>query len=49
MVIPSKSLQDNSIIVDASTAGIIKIISWGVIPGAIFLAGFIVWLIRRNK
>ncbi len=49
VVIPSKSLQDNSIIVDASTAGIIKLISWGIIPGAIFLAGFIVWLIRRNK
>ncbi len=49
VVIPSKSLNDSSIVVDASTAGIIKLVSWGIIPGAIFLTGFAVWLIRRRK
>lgn len=47
--IPAKSLQNSSIIIDAGTAGHIKLISWGIIPGILFGAGFIVWLIRRNK
>ncbi len=47
--IPAKSLQNGSIVIDAGTAGKIKLISWGIIPGILFAAGFIVWLIRRNK
>ncbi len=47
--IPAKSLQNNSIVIDAGTAGSIKLISWGIIPGILFAAGFVVWLIRRNK
>lgn len=47
--ITSKSLQNPSIVVPAGTETQIKIISWFVIPGILFAAGFIVWVIRRNK
>ncbi len=47
--IASKSLETPSIIIDAGASSTIKVISWLVIPGILFAAGFIVWLIRRNK
>lgn len=47
--IAPKSLESSSIVVDASSATKIKIMSWFVIPGVLFAAGFIVWVTRRNK
>ena len=47
--ISAKNLQGEPLVVDAGTAGTVKLISWGIIPGILFGAGFIVWLIRRNK
>lgn len=49
LYIAPKSLENSSIIVDAGSASKIKIISWFVIPGILFGAGFIVWITRRNK
>lgn len=47
--ISSKNLQNPSIVVPAGTASQIKAISWFVIPGILFVAGFAVWVVRRNK
>lgn len=47
--IAPKSLQNPSIVVDSASASRIKIISWLVLPGILFIAGFIVWITRRNK
>ena len=47
--IAAKSLQNSSIVVDAGAAAKIKIISWFILPGILFAAGFIVWITRRNK
>lgn len=47
--IAPKSLVTSSVIIDAGSVTKIKIISWFVIPGILFLAGFIVWITRRNK
>ena len=47
--IPAKSVLGNTIIIDAATADLIQLISWGVLPFTLFLIGFIVWLVRRNK
>lgn len=47
--IASKNLENPTIVVDESTASTIKIISWIVIPGILFAAGFVIWVIRRNK
>lgn len=47
--IAPKSLESSSIVVDAGSATKIKIMSWFIIPGILFVAGFIVWITRRNK
>lgn len=47
--IAPKSLESSSIVIDSSSATKIKIMSWFVIPGVLFAAGFIVWITRRNK
>lgn len=47
--IAPKSLIADNIIIDSARAGIIIIISCVVIPLALFLTGFFVWLRRRNK
>lgn len=46
--IAPKSLANEKIVIDAGTADKIKILAWGVIPGAIFVIGLIVCLRRRN-
>jgi hypothetical protein len=47
--ISSKNLDNSTIVVDSATQSKIKIFSWGVIPGILFLIGFVVWFRRRNK
>lgn len=47
--IAPKSLASSSIVIDAGSVTRIKIVSWFVIPGVLFAAGFIVWITRRNK
>ncbi len=47
--ISAKSLQNPSIVVPAGTAAQIKLVSWLILPGILFIAGFIVWITRRNK
>ncbi len=46
--ISPKSLEGTTIIIDEGSINNIKIVSWCVIPGILFLAGFIVWLRRHN-
>lgn len=46
--IAPKSLSSEKIVIDNGTAGKIKLMAWGVIPGIIFLIGFIVCLKRHN-
>ena len=46
--IAPKSLANEKIVIDAGTADKIKILAWGIIPGIIFIVGFIVCLKRRN-
>lgn len=46
--IASKSLDEKTISVTAAQQTQIQILSWCIIPGILFLAGFIVWIIRRN-
>lgn len=47
--IAPKSLESSSIVVDAGSASAIKLISWVVIPAVLFIAGFVVWVTRRNR
>lgn len=47
--ISSKSIvDDNKMVLYDEEKTKIQIISWGVIPGILFLAGFVVWIRRRN-
>jgi hypothetical protein len=46
--IASKSLDEKTISVTAAQKTQIQLLSWCIIPGILFLAGFIVWIIRRN-
>ena len=46
--ISPKSLANEKIVIDNGSVNKIKLFAWGVIPGALFIAGFVVWLIRRN-
>ncbi len=47
--ISPKNLQSSSIVIDQAATTNIKILSWLLVPGAIFLVGFVVWIKRRNK
>jgi hypothetical protein len=47
--ISAKSLTNGTIVVDTSTQNKIKIMSWAVIPGILFVLGFAEWLRRKNK
>lgn len=47
--ISPKSVVNDNIVIDEGSAGKLKIIAWAVIPGIIFITGFIVWAVRRNK
>lgn len=47
--IAPKSLETSSIVIDAGSASVIKLVSWLVIPGLLFGAGFVVWITRRNR
>ncbi len=46
--IKSKSLYSDSLVIAEGDKTKIQIVSWAVIPGALFLCGFVVWIIRRN-
>lgn len=47
--IAPKSISSEVVLIDESSANRIKLIGWAIIPGCLFLAGFVIWLIRRNK
>jgi hypothetical protein len=46
--VPAKNITADQIVVDAASATQIKTICFAVLPGIIFVIGFVVWLIRRN-
>ena len=46
--IRSKSLTGETLVIDDGDKTKIQVVSWAVIPGVLFLAGFGVWLKRRN-
>lgn len=47
--IAPKTISGDAVLIDESSANTVKIVGWALIPGSLFLAGFIIWLIRRNK
>ncbi|MGN1317827.1 MAG: Gldg family protein [Lachnospirales bacterium] len=47
--ITPKSLSTDTVLIDEGSANMVKIVGWGIIPVTLFLIGFIIWLIRRNK
>lgn len=47
--IASKNTTQQQIVVDAASATQVKVMCFLILPGIIFVCGFIVWLIRRNK
>lgn len=47
--ISPKTISSEVVLIDESSANTVKLVGWAVIPGCLFLVGFIVWLIRRNK
>ncbi len=47
--ISPKTISSDTVLIDESSANKIKLLGWAVIPGCLFLVGFAVWLIRRNK
>lgn len=47
--IPAKSLNVERIVIDSGQGGLIIIFSCIVIPLALFITGFVVWIVRRNK
>lgn len=47
--IAPKSLESSSIVVDAGSASTIKLVCWIVMPAILFIAGFVVWITRRNR
>lgn len=49
VVISPKIISGEVVWIDEESANEIKLIGWTIVPGALFIAGFIVWLIRRNK
>lgn len=46
--ISPKSLENATIMIDEGSINTIKVVSWCIIPGILFLAGFVVWLRRHN-
>ncbi len=49
VTIAPKTISSEMVLIDEGSANTVKLIGWAVIPGCLFLAGFIIWLIRRNK
>ena len=47
--ISPKDIMTETVVVDEASANKIKILAWAIIPAVIFIAGFIVWAVRRNK
>lgn len=47
--ITPKNLNGSAVVIDAGSSSKIKIISWFVLPGILFVLGFIVYITRRNK
>ena len=47
--ISPKDIMTETIVVDEASAGKLKILAWAVIPAIIFVIGFAVWAVRRNK
>lgn len=47
--ISPKNISSETVLIDSSSANTIKLIGWAIIPGCLFIIGFIVWLVRRNK
>ena len=47
--ISPKGIMTETIVVDEASAGKLKILAWAVIPAIIFVIGFAVWAVRRNK
>ncbi len=46
--IKSKSISSEALVIAEGEKTKIQIISWGIIPGVLFLCGFAVWIRRRN-
>lgn len=46
--ISSKSISSESLVIAEGDKTKIQVISWGIIPGVLFLCGFAVWIKRRN-
>ncbi len=46
--IAPKSLATGKIVIDDGAANKIKLLSWAIIPGVLFITGIVVWLRRRN-
>lgn len=46
--ISSKSIVGESLVINDGDKTKIQLVSWGIIPGVLFLAGFVVWIRRRN-
>lgn len=49
VTISPKTISSDIVLIDESSANTIKLIGWAIIPGLLFLTGFIIWIIRRNK
>ena len=47
--ISPKDIMTETIVVDEASASKLKILAWAVIPAIIFVIGFAVWAVRRNK
>lgn len=47
--IAPKTISTETVLINESSAGMVKLIGWGIIPCGLFLIGFIIWLVRRNK
>lgn len=49
VTISPKNISVDSVLIDSSSVTKIKIICWGVIPATLFVIGFVIWIVRRNK
>lgn len=49
VVISPKEFYSDTVLIDESSVNTIKLVGWIIIPGFLFVAGFVIWLIRRNK
>ena len=47
--ISPKDIMTETVVVDEASASKLKILAWAVIPAIIFVIGFAVWAVRRNK